>query len=222
MDVTTAIDCINKAAQRAFTEDAQAREDLRAALLVEGAECQHLMSHQLATAAKARPWSRLLRGIERIGVREARAKERQDALDKLLRYGPSTSSCPVRTAAELVEHDGLRNFLAIIDSIEIDEEVAPAQDPAPAEEPAPEAVDVRKITPGQRRCLEAIRDNGVRLREGSIREGMKVAVECGEKPRKDMVQWAIDQGWAQEDVSRPLFWGRPVTLTGAGEAVLSS
>ncbi|MGO4423014.1 hypothetical protein AB4Z54_31010 [Streptomyces sp. MCAF7] len=45
--------------------------------------------------------------------------------------------------------------------------------------------------------------------------------EAAERPRKDMVEWVISQGWATQDTSRSLFQGQPVTLTDVGEAILA-
>lgn len=78
-----------------------------------------------------------------------------------------------------------------------------------------------KVTAAQKRTLLAIRDNGVTLQEFRVGQ-TQVSVERGEKPRKDMVEWVISQGWAKQDTSRSLFHGQKVSLTEIGEAILAS
>ncbi|MDQ0762027.1 hypothetical protein [Streptomyces canus] len=87
-------------------------------------------------------------------------------------------------------------------------------------EPAPAPVNVPTATPAQQRTLEAIRDNGVALQE--LRVGQcRVTVERGERPRRDMVEWVVGQGWARQARNTSLFDGQAVTLTDIGEAILA-
>ncbi|MEU7092988.1 hypothetical protein [Kitasatospora aureofaciens] len=120
MDATTATDRLATLGARAFTAAADARARLTAALAAHGAFLSGLMDEVLVSEAKAKPWVAMSRRTERLGIREALAKTRQDALDALLGCGFSTSTSLVVNAANLAEQEGLRRFLAATESFEID------------------------------------------------------------------------------------------------------
>jgi hypothetical protein len=225
MDLTTATNRLAQLAQGVFEADMDARKRLTEALAIDGAHIVGLMDAALVTAANAKPWHELMRRIQRLGVRDALAVMRQEATDALLSYGFGMSTSPVENAARFAEQEGLRCFLNRTNLIEIDEAPAPvkaesAEEPVPAPQPNVKVAAPPKVTPAQRRTLAAIKTQGVKLQEFTVKEGIKVTVESGEKPRKDMVEYVISQGWARQDHTRPLFKGQPVTLTDIGEAIL--
>ncbi|MEC3995189.1 hypothetical protein VSR01_17270 [Actinacidiphila sp. DG2A-62] len=221
MNVTTAYRVLTSRAEDVFDQDAKARTRLTNALTVDGASLDGLMDAALVSAGIAKPWRQLMKRIEVHGPIEGLAKQREEAIETLLQWGFGMSTSLVSNAQRLAEQDGLRRFLSATDGMEITEDEPPAEEPEPTPEPAPAPVEVPKVTPAQKRTLEAIRDNGVRLQEFRV-AATRVEVERGERPRKDMVEFVIAQGWAKQDTSRPLFHGQPVSLTAVGEAILAA
>ncbi|MER6632232.1 hypothetical protein ABT301_29130 [Streptomyces sp. NPDC000987] len=223
MDAKIALTLLTTRANSEAAAARKAREELIKGCEVAGSSPDSLMTAVLAADATAKPWTELMLRIERHGVRKGLAKQRQEATETLLGYGIALSTSPVTNAARLHEQDGLRRFLSFTQGMDIDDDV-PAEETAPQTEeqpaPAPAPVKTPKATPAQKRTLLAIRDNGVTLREHKI-GATSVSVERGEKPRKDMVEWVVSQGWAKQDTTRSLFHGQKVTLTETGEAILA-
>ncbi|MEU6595293.1 hypothetical protein ABZ923_39885 [Streptomyces sp. NPDC046881] len=224
MDATIALRLITNRAANQAKEAQEARERLIGALQVDGpAHLDSLMREVLKAEGDAAPWRELMERVEHHGVREALAEQRERATTVLLEYGISMSTSPVSNEKNLADHEGHRRFLSYVASWEIEGET-PAEEPAPATEeqpaPAPAVVDVPTATPAQKRTLAAIRDNGVKIQEFRVGKAT-VMVERGERPRKDMVEWVIAQGWADRDQSTSLFAGQAVTLTVIGEAILA-
>ncbi|MFF2612336.1 hypothetical protein [Kitasatospora sp. NPDC058046] len=120
MNATTAADGLAILGARAFTTAADARARLNGALGAHGAYLPGLMDEVLTAEAKAKPWVAMSKRAERLGIREALAKTRQEALESLLGCGFSTSTSLVVNAANLAELEGLRRFLAATESFEID------------------------------------------------------------------------------------------------------
>ncbi|GGZ73137.1 hypothetical protein ACFOOM_01035 [Streptomyces echinoruber] len=182
-----------------------------------------LIREAMKAAAMALPYRTVLKDAETAGIREALKGMRETLTRQLLTRTPGHSTCPITNEAALMEIEAAQSFLANTDGIldyaeDAPEQPAPAPEPQPA--PAPAPVEVPKVTPAQRRTLEAIRDNGVKFQEFSVGTLM-VRVERGTKPRRDMVEWVIKQGWAKRDTSHSLFHGQPVVLTRIGEAILA-
>ncbi|MFF5668835.1 hypothetical protein ACFY8S_01645 [Streptomyces hygroscopicus] len=223
MDAKDAIVLLTARANSEAAAAEKARERLIKGCEVPGSSLDQLMDAVLLADAMAKPWAELIVRIERHGVREGLATQIQKVTEALLNYGIALSTSMVTNAARLHEQEGMRRFLSLAQSMDIEDE-APAEEPAPATEPDPEpepaTVQVPKATPAQKRTLAAIRDNGVKLREFRVGQ-TQVSVERGEKPRKDMVEWVIGQGWATQDTSRSLFHGQAVSLTEIGEAILA-
>ncbi|QKW06963.1 hypothetical protein HUT18_11705 [Streptomyces sp. NA04227] len=208
MDATTALRCLTHRAERAFKADEEARTRL-ADELGRGAviDLSMAIDAALVSSANAKPWRQLMQRIERHGVREGLAKQKAEALESLLSYGMSMSTSLVANAARLAEQEGLRRFLNAVDTLDVDEDDVPAAD---------ERTEAGKATPSQERVvLEAIRRNGVTLQEDGVK------VEVGSCPRRSMVQYAIDMGWAVVDTSGDLRGGQAVTLTSLGEENLA-
>ncbi|MFJ6014496.1 hypothetical protein [Streptomyces sp. NPDC092952] len=220
MEASIALNVLTVRAAHVFEEDEAARTRLAKALEVDGAQVDGFMDTVLATAGRAKPWRELLKRIERHGVREGLAKQREEVTERLLQWGFSMSTSMVSNAQRIAEQDGLRRFLSTTDGMEIDADETPAEGVTPEPTPEPAPVEIPKPTPAQKRTLIAIRDNGVKLQELRIGRAT-VEVEHGDRPRKDMVQWVISQGWAKTDTSRSLFQGQPVTLTAVGETILA-
>lgn len=222
MDATLALKFLTVRANSTAEAAVTARQALSDACAVPGSDLTHLMEAAMAADSEAKPWAELFRRIERHGVREGLAKQREKATEALVSYGIALSTSLVTNAARLHEQEGLRRFLSATNGMEVDEET-PAGEPtlAPDPAPAPAAVAAPKVTPAQKRTLGAINTQGVALREFMVAGGTKVTVERGEKPRKDMVEFVIDMGWAQRDTTRSLFQGQPVTLTEVGKAILA-
>ncbi|WP_371099003.1 hypothetical protein [Streptomyces sanglieri] len=238
MNPETALSLLNRMAEDNFEVAEKARQRLVKACEVKGfLQLADLMEAVMVADANAKPWQDLFRRIERHGAREGLAKMREKATEALLYYGVGLSTSLVVNAERLAEQEGLRRLLSATNGMDIDEDQAPAgevapeveaqPEPAPAPEveaqpePAPAPVEVPQVTPAQKRTLEAIRDNGIKLQEFRVGR-TAVGVECGEKPRKDMVLWVIEQRWAKTDVSTSLFTGQKVTLTELGKAILAS
>jgi hypothetical protein len=222
MDAKKALVILTARANSEADAAEKAREQLIKGCEIEGSSLDHLMDAVLVADAMAKPWAELMVRIERHGVREGLAKQIQKATEALVSYGISLSTSMVTNAARLHDQDGLRRFLSATHGMDIEDE-APAEETAPQieEQPAPAPVKVPKATPAQKRTLTAIRDNGVKLQE--FRVGVtEVSVEDGYKPRRDMVAWVIEQGWAKKDTSRSLFNGQTVSLTDLGDAILAN
>ncbi|MEU2487077.1 hypothetical protein ABZ593_21020 [Streptomyces sp. NPDC012617] len=224
MDASIALNLITSRAAHVFEEDEAARTRLTKALAIDGAQLDGLMDTVLNSAGRAKPWHQLMKRIEKHGVREGLTKQREEAMECLLQWGFSMSTSMVSNAQRIAEQDGLRRFLSTTEGWEIDADETPAEEvtPEPAPEPTPEPapVETSTATPAQKRTLAAIRDNGVKLQEFRVGR-TNVEVERGDRPRKDMVEWVISQGWATTDTSRSLFQGQPVALTAVGEAILA-
>ncbi|MEU6628416.1 hypothetical protein ABZ905_08990 [Streptomyces parvus] len=222
MDATTALDLLTRQAERAFEHAEIRRERLTRLLTCQGSDLTMTVDSVLTAEAEAAPWARLLKRIDRHGVREGLAAEREKATNDLLGFGISLSTSMVTNAARLAEQDGLRRFLNATNGMDIDETPAeePAPAPAPAEEPVPaeEVAEVPKVTPAQKRTLVAIRDNGVTFQWNKDRK--VIYVKSGDRPRADMVEWAISQKWARVTPA-PMSVGLGVALTAVGEAILA-
>ncbi|KUN32505.1 hypothetical protein AQJ11_02975 [Streptomyces corchorusii] len=182
-----------------------------------------LVRAAMDAAAEALPFKMVLTHAETAGIREALADIRKQLTRQLLTRSPGSSTCQIRNEAARMEIDAAQHFLATTDGLleRFDdtpaEEATPQAEPEPA--PAPAPVDAPKVTPAQKRTLEAIRDNGVKLQEMRVGQAI-VQVTNGIKPRKDMVEFAISQGWATKDTSTSLYVGQKVQLTALGEAIL--
>jgi hypothetical protein len=220
MDATTAHRILTTRAEDVFDQDVKARTRLTDALTIDGATLDGLMDAALVSAGTAKPWHQLMKRMEVHGPAEGLAKQREEAIESLLQWGFGMSTSLVSNAQRLAEQDGLRRFLSATDGMVINEEETPAPTEEPAPKPAPAPVTVPKVTPAQKRTLEAIRDNGVRLQEFRV-AATRVEVARGERPRKDMVEFVIAQGWAQQDTTQSLFTGQLVSLTAVGEAILA-
>ncbi|RWZ74878.1 hypothetical protein EQK42_16625 [Streptomyces albidoflavus] len=222
MDASTILNRLTSRANHVLEEDEAARTRLTKALAVDGAPLDGLMDAVIDSAGRAKPWRQLMKRIEKHGVREGLAKQREEATERLLQWGFSMSTSMVSNAQRIAEQDGLRRFLSTTDGMEISADETPAEEVAaePAPEPAP--VEIPKPTPAQKRTLAAIEGDNIRLQEFTTGSGIKVMSEKAERPRRDMIEWVIAQGWATADTSRSLFQGQPVTLTTVGEAILAS
>ncbi|MGW1989609.1 hypothetical protein [Embleya sp. NPDC001921] len=225
MDTTTAVKRLTTRANLVFAENATARERLTEALAhAQGVHLDSLMDRVLVTAADAQPWHNLLLRIERLGVREALAVERRKATEALIEYGFGMSTSLITNAARFHEQNGLRRFLTGTDHVDIDEEtVEPAieaavQEPAKAPEPAKVPA---KLTPAQSRTLQVIALAQVVIRETLSGKRIVDTRPGFARPRVDMVQQAIDKGWATLDASKSYCDGRAVTLNEAGRAILA-
>lgn len=222
MDAATALKHLTYYAEIRIEADEKARTALAAALAnTPATELTTQIERALRSSAIAKPWRQLMQAVERYGVREGLLRQQGEALNALLSYGMGMSTCMVANAARLAEEDGLRRFLGQIDTIEIAEDDAPAPEPEPT--PKPTMTRAAKATPAQKRTLTAIKEAGVVLSERSASEGPRVTVNLGHvAPRRDMVEAVITKGWAARDTSTSLFNGQAVTLTAAGEAILTS
>lgn len=183
------------------------------------------MEEVLKAEAQFAPWADLLHRIDRHGVRVGLAKQCARVNEALVGHGISMSTSQVTNAARLAEHDGLCRFLGVASGIKVTddqvvtEEAAPEPEPQPA--PAPAPTETPKVTPAQKRTLAAIQTDNIRLQGSITGKSTKVASDKAERPRKDMVEWVISQGWARVDTSCPLYRGQRVTLTAAGEDILA-
>lgn len=226
MNAEKALSLLSSMAENSFDASEKARQELTKACAVKGfLELAHLMETVMVADANAKPWQDLFRRVERHGAREGLAKMRENVTEDLVSYGVALSTSMVVNAERLAEQDGLRRFLSATNGMDIDEGLAPAEEAAPEgeaqPEPAPAPTEVPKVTPAQKRTLEAIRDNGVELQEFRVGR-TTVGVECGDRPRKDMVLWVVEQRWAKADTSTSLYTGQKVTLTELGKAILAS
>ncbi|MER6979641.1 hypothetical protein [Streptomyces carpinensis] len=223
MDAKTALRFLEVRATSEAQAAEKARKNLADACAVQRSDLTNLMETAMLADAMAKPWADLMVRIERHGVREGLARMRQKAMTDLVEYGLALSTSLVTNAQRIHEQDGLRRFLSSSD-LDVDEE-APAEEPAPVAEerpaPAPKSVEVPKATPAQKRTLLAIRDTRIELQETRVGHMRVVASRQGAMPRKDMVLWVIEQGWAQQDQSTSLYDGQRVSLTEVGEAILA-
>ncbi|MGW3445650.1 hypothetical protein [Streptomyces sp. NPDC001076] len=213
-------------AESATTREENARTKLAKCLtdLTQGVDTS-LIRTAMDAAAEAVPYRRVLEYTEKAGVRVALTDVRKELTRQLLTRSAGSSTCQIRNEAERLEVEAAQRFLANTDGLLDHFEDAPSEETADQAEaepvPAPAPVDVPTATPAQKRTLEAIRDNGVTLREGRVGQ-THVSVERGDKPRKDMVEWVISQRWAKRDNTSSFFYGQKVSLTEMGEAILAS
>ncbi|MGA5599599.1 hypothetical protein ACPCUF_00935 [Streptomyces griseoincarnatus] len=187
-----------------------------------------LVREAMLKAAIALPYRAVIENAKNHDIREVIDSMRKRLTRQLLTRSPGGSTCQITNEAARMEIEGAQNFLANTEGLleqaaEAEEAAretgAPEADAPAGGEPAP--VNVPKGTPAQRRTLEAIRDNGVKLTEARVGH-VRVSVAQGEKPRKDMVEWVIEQGWAKRDTSSSLYEGQAVTLTDLGVAILAA
>ncbi|MEU0060739.1 hypothetical protein [Streptomyces sp. NPDC006334] len=184
-----------------------------------------LIRTAMGVAAEALPYRRVLEYAEKVGVRVALTDVRKDLTRQLLSRSAGSSTCQIRNEAARMEVEAAQRFLANTDGLLDRFEDAPIEETGEQAEaevepaPAPAPVDVPTATPAQKRTLEAIRDNGVAIQELKVGR-LQVTVERGERPRRDMVEWVVSQGWAKQ-AAASLYNGQAVTLTGIGEAILA-
>ncbi|MBT3167992.1 hypothetical protein HTV80_33625 [Streptomyces sp. Vc74B-19] len=188
-----------------------------------------LVREAMLKAAIAVPYRAVIENAKNHDIREVIDSMRTRLARQLLTRSTGGSTCQINNEAARMEIEAAQNFLANTEGLlehaaeaeEAAKETGAREANAPAGgEPAPIEVP-KKVTPAQRRALEAIRDNGVMLVE--LRAGrMQVLVKSGDKPRKDMVEWVIQQGWAKRDTSSSLYEGQVVTLTDLGVAILAA
>ncbi|MFF4147174.1 hypothetical protein ACFY0A_39000 [Streptomyces sp. NPDC001698] len=226
MDAKIALQFLSIRANSEFQAAEEARKKLADACAIKGSNLTHLMDTALVADANAKPWADLFVRIERHGVREGLAKMRQKATEALVDFGIALSTSLVTNAERLAEQNGLRRFLSCTNGMDIDEDQAPAEEAAPESEvqpePAPAPVEApAKVTPAQKRTLKAIRDTRIELQETRVGQMRVIASRQDAWPRKDMVLWVIEQGWAQRDHSTSLYDGQAVSLTEVGEAILA-
>ncbi|KQW13547.1 hypothetical protein [Streptomyces sp. Root369] len=225
MDATTALHFLTIRANAEAEAAETARQKLAEACAVKGSQLTYLMEAAMVADAHARPWVDLFLRIERLGVREGLAKMRAEATEALVSYGIALSTSMVTNAERLYEQEGLRRFLSATNGMDIEDE-APVEEAAPAAEeqpaPAPAPVDVPKATEAQRRTLLAIRDCLIELQEVRVGQVRVVSNRFDVRPRRDMVEWVIGQGWAARDTSTSLFQGQKVSLAEVGTAILAS
>lgn len=126
MDASTALKHLVTRADRIFEEAGATRANLADALAIQGAQFDHLMDAVLVAEGKAKPWMHLMKRVDRHGVREGLAKQREECMEALLTYGFSMSTSLITNAARFAEQDGLRRFLDATDTIEIEEGPAEA------------------------------------------------------------------------------------------------
>ncbi|MFI1956989.1 hypothetical protein ACH46L_03610 [Streptomyces althioticus] len=178
-----------------------------------------LVREAMLKAAIARPYREVLEVALDTGIREAIDRTRKSLARTLLTRAPGSSTCQINNEAARMEIEGAQNFLANTEGLL--EHAAEAEADAPAGGD-PEPVDVPKIGPVERRTLEAIRDNGAAFWKNRA-GGFELWVERGYKPRKDMVEWAVSEGYAERDTTAGgLLTGQAVTLTDLGHDVLAA
>ncbi|MGC0418380.1 hypothetical protein [Embleya sp. AB8] len=225
MDASTALDRATICANLAFTADADARARLTEALAApQNTNLASYMRDVITTAANAQPWHSLLERAEHCGLREALIIERRKATESLLVSGYGMSTCMITNAGRFAEQEGLRRFLSGTELIDITETPAPVAEPAPEPAPGPASIPVppQKVTQAQRRVLQVIAEAGVAIYEGKIGQRRVETRKSGHvRPRMDMVQQAIERGWAVQDRSISLYRGQDVSLTDAGRAILA-
>ncbi|MFI1956990.1 hypothetical protein ACH46L_03615 [Streptomyces althioticus] len=181
-----------------------------------------LVREVMLKAAIALPYRAVIENAKNHDIREVIDSMRKRLTRQLLTRSPGGSTCQINNEAARMEIEAAQNFLANTEGLlEHAAESEETETDAPAGgEPAPVEIP-KKVTPAQRRTLEAIRDNGVKVVEAAVGKAY-VRVEQGAKPRKDMVEWVIEQGWAKRDTSSSLFDGQAVTLTDLGDAILAA
>ncbi|CAL9536061.1 hypothetical protein [Streptomyces sp. enrichment culture] len=222
MDAQTAIKLLTARANNEAKAAREARERLIAGLQVPGSSIDHLMDAVLVADATAKPWAQLMQRIERKGVRAGLAEARAKATEALVEFGIALSTSLVTNAERLAAQDGLRRFLSGTQGMDIEDDTPEAEEASEVEaqpEPAPAPVAAPKATPAQKRTLAAIRDNGIAL----YWKGSKQMLTSlrGEKPRIDMVNWVIEQGWAAKGAPVALNLGHRIVLTEVGKAILA-
>ncbi|NGO66769.1 hypothetical protein [Streptomyces boncukensis] len=214
MDAATALKRLTNRAEAHIEADEKARTALADALAKAPAtDLTTQIDGAFRESANAKPWRQLMKRVERHGVREGLAKQKAEALEVLLSYGMSMSTSMVANGARFAEQDGLRRFLDVVDTFEIDEDSDPAGAP----------VEVPETTENQRAVLRAIKETGVVLKEAHVLDGgVRTANREGTiAPTVDRIEWSVRQGWAVVDTSAELRDGQAVTLTSLGEAILA-
>ncbi|MGA5497742.1 hypothetical protein ACPCSP_25600 [Streptomyces cinereoruber] len=208
----TATETIAMYTARALSKAATARERLTEGLANRSVHLTTLMEAVLIGEAEAAPWEKLAKRIERHGVREGLAQQREEALAILLQYGGlGASTSLVVNAARNAEHDGLRRFLAHTEGLEAQGE--PTPEPAPA---TPEATELEKCG------LRVIRDTFVDRVGYKSRDGWRYATSVqGIRLDTSLGDLLIGRGWAEVDEGKPLAQGQRVTLTAIGRHILA-
>ncbi|MBA0053464.1 hypothetical protein E0L36_22070 [Streptomyces sp. AJS327] len=214
MDAATALKRLTDRAEVHIEADEKARTALAEALAnAPATDLTMQIDGTFRESANATPWRQLMKRVERHGVREGLAKQKAEVLEVLLSYGMGMSTSMVANSARLAEQDGLRRFLDVVDTIEIDEDSDLAGTP----------VEVPETTEGQRAVLRAIKETGVVLKEAHVLDGgVRTENRQGTTaPTPDRIDWAVRQGWAVVDTSAELREGQAVTLTSLGEAIIA-
>ncbi|MBT3167991.1 hypothetical protein HTV80_33620 [Streptomyces sp. Vc74B-19] len=181
-----------------------------------------LVREAMLKAAIARPYREVTETALDTGTREAIDRMRKSLARQLLTRAPGGSTCQINNEATRMEIEAAQNFLANAEGLlEYAAETEEAEADAPAGgDPAP--ADAAKIGPVERRTLEAIRDNGTAFWKNRA-GGFELWVERGYKPRKDMIEWAVSEGYAERDTTADgLLTGQAVTLTDLGHDVLDA
>ncbi|MGW4007927.1 hypothetical protein [Streptomyces sp. NPDC004763] len=177
----------------------------------------------MEASAVALPFRTVLDHAEKAGLYEALKDMRAQLTRQLLTRTPGSSTCQVTNEAARMDVEAAQSFLQATEGLlEMADDSAAKPAPEPTAEPAaqPAPVNVPKATPAQKRTLTAIRDNGVKL-QYHLNGRMEVRIESGAKPRKDMVEWVIEQGWAAKGTCTSVLDAQPVHLTAIGEAILA-
>ena len=230
MDASLALKRLTNRAETVETYSETARENLDKALAIPGALLDGLMDAALTAEGEAKPWRALMRRIEHHGVREGLVRQCTESMEAVMQT-ESMSTSLVTNAARHAEQNGHRRFLSFTNGFEIDAEPAIAEEPTatPVEEPAPAATEEpapaptakpKKVTPAQMRTLHVIDEGEVTIGQPDFRRPAYVGVKTGfTRPRLDMVEFAIGQGWATSvHVSN---FSKSVTLTAAGKAIIA-
>ncbi|MFF0206404.1 hypothetical protein [Streptomyces althioticus] len=202
----------------------RAENDARARL----AECMtdfgqgvdtHLVREAMLKAAIARPYREVLKVALNAGIREAIHRTRESLARNLLTRAPGSSTCQINNEAARMETEAAQDFLANTEGLL--ERAAESEADAPAGDD-PEPIDAAEIGPAERGTLVAIRDNGAAFWKNRA-GGFELWVERGSKPRKDMVEWAVSEGYAERDTAADgLLTGQVVTLTDLGHDILAA
>ncbi|MFC7791367.1 VIT1/CCC1 transporter family protein [Streptomyces cinereoruber] len=208
----TATETIAMHTTLALGKAATARQRLTEGLANRSVHLTTLMEAVLTAEAEAAPWERLAKRIERHGVREGLARQREEALEVLLQYGgPGVSTSLVVNAARNAEYDGLRRFLTHTEGLEVQDE--PTPEPAPA---TPEATELEE------HGLRIIRDTFVDRIGHKGRDGWRYSTSVqGVTLDTSLGDLLVGRGWAEVGESRPLADGQRVTLTVTGRHILA-
>ncbi|MET7809787.1 hypothetical protein ABZT26_02870 [Streptomyces sp. NPDC005395] len=182
----------------------------------------------MEASAVALPFRTVLDHAEKAGLYEALKDMRAQLTRQLLTRTPGSSTCQITNEAARMDVEAAQSFLQATEGLlEMADDSAAKPAPEPSADPTPEPaaqpapVNVPKATPAQKRTLTAIRDNGVKL-QYLLNGRMEVQIESGAKPRKDMVEWVIAQGWAAKGTCTSVREAQPVHLTAIGEAILAN